>query len=289
MNSVRRVCLFVVVLAPFAAADLYRACGQGKETPNNAAAVRKALDQKINLDFSSQNFQEAIDHLRQKTKLNIVLDTFVVQNMGVGIPEVPTPVTLRSDGGKLRTALQNMLDRYQLTYVIVGDTVVITTEEFGYQRQMRQRVDVDAKEMPLAEVLKKLSDDTGANLVIDPRQADKAKTKITLQLDDVTLETAVRLLSEVADLSSVRVGNVLLITSEARADKIRKENQPLIPNHQYPPPGIYGPSFPGAPGFGPPGFGGPGIGRTSGIRPAVEPPPLAEKVLPPVPKETPKF
>jgi hypothetical protein len=40
-----------------------------------AETIRKALDQNITLDFSSQSFEEAIEHLRQKSKLNIVLDT----------------------------------------------------------------------------------------------------------------------------------------------------------------------------------------------------------------------
>src|ERR1051326_336329 len=53
--------------------------------PGTAAALRKALDQKITLDYSTQNFDEAIEHLRQKTKLNITLDTFILQQMGIGV------------------------------------------------------------------------------------------------------------------------------------------------------------------------------------------------------------
>jgi len=218
--------------------------------PGTAAALRKALDQKITLDFSTQNFDEAIEHLRQKTKLNFTLDTFILQQMGIGVgfpgggiiggafpqggiapgfPGAPNggnvQMVLKSDNAKIRTALQNFLSPYNLTFVILGDTVLITSEEAGYQRQMRQRVSIDVKNQPLADTLQKLADETGANLLVDPRQAEKAKAKITLQLDDVTLETAFRLLTAVADLSTVRVGNMLFLTDDARAEKLRKENQ----------------------------------------------------------------
>jgi hypothetical protein len=238
--------------------------GAGKDATNNTVAIRKALDQKITLDYSTQNFQEAIDHLRQKTKLNFVLDTYVLQMVGIGIGEIPTPVNLKIDNGKVRVALQNMLNQYHLTYVILGDSVLITTEEVGYLRQMRQRVNVEIKDQPLVEALKALANETGTNLVIDPRQADKAKSKISIQLDDVTLETAVRLLTELADLSSVRVGNVLFVTTEARADKLRKENPPNNSNQGGPyerfavPPAAFPGGLPPIGGrVGPPGPGQP--------------------------------
>src|SRR5207244_3620994 len=106
----------------------------------------------------------------------------------------PPPTTLKSDNGKVRIALQNMLNQHNLTYVVLSDTVLITTEDLGFYRQMRQRVNVDVADKSLAEILKQLSDETGVNLVLDPRQADKAKGKIAIQLDDVTLDTALKLL-----------------------------------------------------------------------------------------------
>jgi type II secretory pathway component HofQ len=241
-----------------------------KDGPKSAAAIKKALDQKITLDFQTQNFNEAVEHLKQKTKINFVLDNFVLQMMGINLGDFPMPINLKSENGKVRIALQSMLSQLHLTYVILGDTVLITTDEFAHVRQMRQRVNVDVTDMPLSTALKQLADETGTNLVIDPRQAAKAKNKITLQLDDVTLETAVRLLTEVADLNAVRVGNVLFITSDERADKIRKET-PANPNPNpydllMPKVGLGG--FMPAGGFG---MGGGGIGKA--LPPIDLPPP----------------
>ena len=83
---------------------------------------------------------------------------------------------------------------------------------------------VDAKDRPLGDVLQKLADDTGVNLLIDPRESAKLKSKVSLQLNDVSVETALRLLTALADVSIVSVGNVVFVTGEERAEKLRKEN-----------------------------------------------------------------
>jgi type II secretory pathway component HofQ len=145
-------------------------------------------------------------------------------------------------------------------------TVYLLRRNAGYQRQMRQRVSVDVKDQSLTEALRKLADETGANLIIDPRQNDKAKAKISLQLDDVTLESAIRLLSELSDLNSVRVGNVTFVTTEQRADKLRKENRETNNSNNN---------------FGMPFFGG-AIGP---IPPPPPPLPPAVAVPPPVEKK----
>src|SRR5207249_151037 len=72
-----------------------------------AEAVRKGLDQTITLDFNAQSMQEAITHLKEKTKINFVLDVFTIQQMGVLFDENGNPlgVHLKADKGKLRHAL----------------------------------------------------------------------------------------------------------------------------------------------------------------------------------------
>ncbi|HYV37695.1 MAG TPA: hypothetical protein VE988_18570 [Gemmataceae bacterium] len=282
-----------------------------KGGPNNPAAIRKALDEKITLDFNGASLDEALDHLSQKTKLKIVIDYFAVQqvaNFGGFIPigafggiagfgggvggfpgGIPAPgfpgqpgapgggqvgVLLKIDNGKVRTALQTTLNQHNLTFVIMGDSVVITTEDIGQIRQMKQRVSVDIKGQALADALKKLSDDTGFTLLLDERQAAKAKTKINLQLEDVTLETALRLMTELAELGAVNMGNVVFVTSDTRADKLRKENATNNPNIH---------NFPG--GLPPLGTGGRGaIGAMTAPGIAVpDRPPVAVPVPPPPP------
>lgn len=252
-----------------------------------AEALRKALDEKITVDYASQSFQDAINHLKQKTKINFVLDMQMLQQIGIGIDEIPTPVHLKVDNGKVKQALQRMLSPFHLTYVILGDSVMITTEDMAHHRQMQQRVSVDVKDVPLSGALKKLADETAANLLIDPRLAKDAEKAVSLQLDDVSLETAVRLLTEIGGLKSVRVGNVLFVTSEERATKIRKEQPQQQRDPRFGPvlPFIGGGmAMPGFPGGAPNGVIPP---RVAPDRPVQGPPPATQTDPPPPPPTNP--
>src|SRR5262249_37880748 len=154
--------------------------------------------------------QDAIGHLKEKAKINIVLDLFTIQQMGALLDENGNPLSiqLKLEKGKVRKALQQLLQPYNLSYVILGDTVLITTEEMGVHRQMRQRSNVDVDQVPLETALRKLARAHAISLVIDPKVKKEAQTLVSLQLDDATVETAVRLLAELGELKSVRLGNV---------------------------------------------------------------------------------
>ncbi|MFO0967313.1 MAG: hypothetical protein U0793_17275 [Gemmataceae bacterium] len=265
-----------------------------KETP--AEKIRKALDQSMTLDFAGNSLEDVLNHLKAKTGVNFVLDRVVVgslfpiDDVGGGMAPGAAQVHIKCDkGGKVRTALQRTLNAYNLTYVIVDDSVLVTTEEIGIYRQMRQRISVNVDNESLKIALKDLSRTTGLNLVLDPRQAKTADTKVTLTLEDATLETAVKLLAEMGNLKAVQMGNVLFVTDEDRARKIRKDEGPI---HRSPnpldgmlPPGV---AVPGVGGIGGMGMGlGGVIGGPAGVpaRPAVEavpaPPPMVVPDMPP--------
>lgn len=192
--------------------------------PGPAERIRQLLDQPLTLDYNGVSLQEVTQHLREKTRVNWVLDQFAVHQVGLG-PDVPLVVTLKSDrSGKLRTAVQRMLNAYNLTFVILEDSVLITTEEIALSRQMRQRVSVSYTNTPVNTALKDLARDTAINLIFDPRLGREADAKVSLQLEGAGLESTVRILAEMANLKSVRMGNVLFITNEVRADKLRCED-----------------------------------------------------------------
>ncbi|MBX9677847.1 MAG: hypothetical protein K2X38_03710 [Gemmataceae bacterium] len=201
----------------------------GKEASKSTATaekVRKTLDQVLLLDYEGQSLEEALRHLKEKTQIHFMVDHFALQNMGIPIGEVPMQVSLKGNGIKVRQSLQRMLNPYGLTYVILDDGVLVTTEDFGIQRQMRQRTVVDVKDAPLHKALRDLAKQTGVNLVIDPRVMKQAQANVTLEVEDATIETAMRLLAELGDLKAVRMGNVLFVTNDARAEKIRREENP---------------------------------------------------------------
>src|SRR5262249_20415576 len=151
-----------------------------------------------------QSFEDVVSHLREKTKVNFVLDNFAAQGRVMIPPGFPPggnpPAYHLKVTGKLRRGLQSFLDQYHLTCLTPADSVLTTTEGAAVQSTARQRVSVDPQGKALQYVLRQLARETGVNLVIAPAVAEKMKQKATLQLEDATVETAVRLLAEVGGL-----------------------------------------------------------------------------------------
>jgi hypothetical protein len=201
-----------------------------KKTESPAEKVRKALDQTIDLDVNTPGIEPAVNELAMQAKINVVLDRFTIQQMGID-PMNGSPVQVKLQGVKVRTGLRAILGQYNLSYAVIGEAVVITTEDMAIYRQMRQRVSVDLDKVLLEKALKQLSKETATNLMVDSRVAKEAQTPVSLQLEDVPLETAVRLMAESAGLKAVRVGNVLFVTNKANANEMKSDND-LIPHPQ---------------------------------------------------------
>jgi secretin/TonB-like protein len=190
----------------------------------SAATVRERLNSPVTLQLREQSLRAAVDALRVQAKINIVLDSLTIQQQtGFTPDQPPTAVNIDLKDVTLRVALRRLLDPYGLSYAVVGDTVVVSTEDGAGARQLRQRVTVDFDKVELSETLRRLARDTGAQLVQDPRAEKEGAMKVSLRVEDVPLETAVRLLAEMANLKPVRVGNVLFVTSKAVALEMRQE------------------------------------------------------------------
>ncbi len=189
------------------------------ETP--AERVRKALEEVVDVSIDNQPLDAAFVQLGQETKLNFVIDRVTIQNTVGDLNQIP--VSLKLSGVKVKTALRTILGGNNLGYAVIGDTVLITTEDMATVRQMRQRVSVDVERQPVERALRQLARETGTNLLLDSRVAKEAQNAVTLQLDDVPLETAVKLLAHMSGLRTVRVGNVLFVTTKETADEMRQD------------------------------------------------------------------
>jgi hypothetical protein len=244
-----------VVAAAFAgsamAAPVPTAKGEGEPM---VVKARAALSNKVTIKAENKTLNEVIDLFKEYGKAEIVLDTAAVQMMGM---DANTPmISFDVKDMPLKEALTKAFAAANLRYGVTSSGLVISTDEGITIRQLRQRVSLDADGKLFTDAIKGLMNESGANVVIDPRIAKKAADeKLTLKLEDVPLETAVRLAAEVAGYSVVRLSNVLFITSEARAEKMRPDADKPVP----PTPG--NPFFPGIDGggavpFAPPAPGG---------------------------------
>ena len=203
--------------------------------------LRADLDKTISIRIDKQPLNLAVKMLGDKTGINFVLDSLTIQQQLGFQPEAPpTPVDLDLKDVKVRTALRSVVSPYGLAYAVIGDTVVITTEDMAMARQMHQRVNVDFNKIEFAVALRQLGKETAVNLVLDGRHEKEGAAKVSLQLEDVPLETAVRLLAEMAGLKALRLNNTMFVTTKDIAAELRQDpdwnaqGQPVQPN---PPPG----------------------------------------------------
>ncbi len=242
---------------------------------NPMAAVRKALEEVGDMNYQARTLLDVITDLKEKSKLPIVLDNSIA-NFGLDVNQPNVTVNLKQV--KLKDGLEAVLEPYNLKFGLTRDGLYISTEEGVIVKQMRQRVSIDCDGTDLSAAVKQLATDTGVNIVIAPNIGDKAKKSVTLKLDKVPLETAVRLLAEVADLRAVRMNNVLWLTTPEKAKVLREDaDGPTTPS----------PINPGSP-FGP--NGPPVVGGFGGLQvvpaaPAIEAPAVQPAPPPPVEKK----
>jgi hypothetical protein len=206
--------------------------------------LRANLDKNVTLDFTGQSLTDALNHFREKTGVPINVDQVALMQMlivdaaiaGGGIPGgAPMLFQVKAINEKASQVLRKLLNAHQLAYIVVEDAVLVSTADMVIMRQMRQRVSVDLDEVPFHKAVRTLTKNHSLNLVIDPKVKIQAETPVSLQLENSGIETTVRLLAELAGLKSVRMGNVIFITTAEKAKKIRDEepqqfDNPLNPN-----------------------------------------------------------
>lgn len=230
------------VLTWGASSLLPAAPAEPEKTVGSLDKTHADLDKTITLKIERQPLNVAVDMLREKCKINFVIDALTIQQtLGFTPDQPPTPVDVDLKNVKVRTALRAILSPYGLSFAPIGDAVVLTTEDMAMLRQMRQRVNLDLTKVEFAAALKQLSRETATNLILDSRVEKEAKAPVSIQLEDVPLETAVRLLAEMAGLKPVRVGNVLFVTKKETANELRAD------------PDLQQPMQPGQPGYTVPG------------------------------------
>ena len=224
---------------------------------SSADKVRAKLEKAVTLDFAGNTVADVLNHFRDKTGIAISVDQGALMQMGMNDGNPGAPIlrfTIKATNEKASQVLRRFLNTHQLAYIHFEDGILVTSEESALLRQMRQRVSVDLDDVPFSKAVRSLAKNHGVNLVIDPKVLKLSEVPVSLQLDNTGIETAVRLLAELANLKAVRMGNVMFITSEERAKRIREEepqqfDNPLNPNLPIGP-GI----LRGGAGFG--GFGG---------------------------------
>jgi hypothetical protein len=231
---------FLVYLMPFGRTEGKAAVGvkaqPKKETPKERAAVAilKKLQKPINLDRGFDTgtpLKDALELLSDRHQLTIIIDSQAFLDPAGEIGDVEqVPVKLPKIANiPLGTVLRLVLAQVPLgaTYLIRNEFIeIVPARHVTRGRILHQKVTASFDKKPLDEALEELADATGVSVIVDQSLGDKAKTNVKATFkNDVSLETAVRLLADMAELKAVRVGNALYVTSRAKADALRTEEK----------------------------------------------------------------
>ena len=158
-----RVLAAGAVLAWAAAPSFLSAAPTGSEKDDKTVSpndkLHADLDKVVSIKIDKQPLNLAVIMLRDKSGgVNFVLDSLTIQQQLGFLPETPpVPVDLDLKDVKVRIVLRSIVAQYGLAYAVLGDTVLITTEDQAMVRQMRQRVNVDFNKVEFAAALKQLT------------------------------------------------------------------------------------------------------------------------------------
>jgi RNA polymerase sigma factor (sigma-70 family) len=211
------------------------------QLPRTAAECATRLAQRVQFDGLEPDpkltLQEALDFLAAHFDLVFDVDEAAFKADGMkdvisvavderGWPKMPN-VRL---GSLLQTVLSRVPARSGTTFLLRDNFILVTTEaavraQLGRDDKspLLPLVHVVYVERPLEEALRELAVGTTYSVVIDDRAADPVKVEVTATLLNAPLDTAVRVLADMAGLQPVRLDNVFYVTTPENAARQQAE------------------------------------------------------------------
>jgi hypothetical protein len=195
--------------------------------------VRK-LHSPIRFDrpFDGVPLRDILEYLADRCEMTVVIDptsfreAFADANVGM------QPIRLSKLGITTpRQLLEYILKQVDGGFLIRGDHVEIVSrhrmnnEVFGKLEMSEKEMDrtllpcvhVATRDELLTVVLADIADQSGRNVVIDPRVKDKMNKGVTVRLINTPVDTAVSTLAQMFDLVAVPVDNTFVITTRPLA------------------------------------------------------------------------
>jgi hypothetical protein len=215
------VLLSLAVAAPAPAADQVKTVIKKLSMPID---LEKGIDKDTPL-------QDALAFLSDRYDLTILIDVQAFKEE----PQVKeienTKVRLaKMKGIPLGTVLRLVLDQANSTALVRAGYVQIVPTHRAVREVYKGRegpyspiVHAAFDKRPLEEVLEELAEQTGVSIVVDGR-CEGATEPVTATLMNVPLDTAVRLLADMAGLRVVPLDNTLYVTSKENAQAMQVEH-----------------------------------------------------------------
>lgn len=105
--------------------DVTRGIRYGTKTEKELDIERKLLSP-TNLNFKDTPLKQAIQDLKYLSNINIIPETAVLEEAGISLDQ---PLSLEVENISLKSALNILLRKVRLTYVVKDECLLITTEE----------------------------------------------------------------------------------------------------------------------------------------------------------------
>lgn len=196
---------------------------------------------------------ETMDHLRP-----IQLDKAAFRREGPNSKEaLGTEVKLYCDLTKMSVAEALRMVLAQIptknaTYLLRSGVVVVTTRDrASVGTLLRDPVEAAFERVPFTQAVEELAYQTGACVNFDPRASDQLQMRVTAAFtNQVTFHAALVTLTDMADLTVVRLGESLYVTTPERARRLRGVAGRLRGEGQRRPPGPLPPAPEREPGMG---------------------------------------
>jgi RNA polymerase sigma factor (sigma-70 family) len=199
------------------------------------------LNQSVNIEKEIDNtpLRDALSFLSDKYDVTFVVNVVAFDRDNANRHVEDSPVRLaKMPGVALRTILRHLLAQVQGTVLVRNDHLEVVThnqalnEVFGplpnwvVEHRLEQPiVSVVYDGRPLERALAEVAEQSGRNLVLDSRIADREKLTVTAKLLNTPIDTAVRVLAEMVGLKSVQLDNVFVVTTRERAAELLAEEQ----------------------------------------------------------------
>jgi hypothetical protein len=243
----RRV-LLIAVLPVLAAAALAWSAQPEKPKPESrpAAQAESSVIARLGrrVDFpgiENQNvtLREALDRLGELSGLSFDVNEAAFRDDGVGdvlsqmVAVKPIP---KMKNVPVERVLRKVLARVPggATFLLRREAVEITTPKAqaaevwprDYEGPRLPLVSAVFERVPLAEALKELARQSGMNVVVDARVAERAKLPVSARFLNAPLDTAVRVLADMAGLKPSALDNLLYVTTPDNANRLDEQQRP---------------------------------------------------------------
>jgi hypothetical protein len=227
----------VVLLAVAAQGTALQAVAQTARQDYLAERLRDAVSFD-GFDDPRTTLQDALEYLRDRFDLTFDLDEQAFSREKVkDIRKTPivgdNPIE-KFQGAPLETVLGKIISRLpseaEPIYLIRRSGIVITTKKAASKlilgdenKPLPPLVFAKFEKSPLNEALADIGNHTQVNIVMDESVAAKGEEKVSVRFMNTPVDTAVRILADRHGFTSLRMDNVIYVTSREKAASLRED------------------------------------------------------------------